>query len=61
MIEARLLAFDELERIRLVPAAQKRPPSVAPALRESELDAPAGDGLVEVGDPEADVVNAAES
>jgi hypothetical protein len=60
MVEARL-SLDELERIRLVAAAQKRAPAVTAALRESELNAPARHRLIEVGDPQTDVVDAAES
>ena len=54
-------ALDELEAVRLVVAGEVRAPVVARALHEAELDAPARRGLVEVGDAQADVVDAAEA
>ena len=61
VVEPRLAAGDQLERVRLVVAGEEGAAVVARALDEPELDAPAGRCLVEVGDPQADVVDAAEA
>jgi hypothetical protein len=60
MVEARDFVLDELEAVGLVPAAKVGSPVLAPALGESELNAPARNGLLEIGHPQTDVVDAAE-
>src|SRR5437763_787346 len=60
MVGARVAVFAQLERIGLIRAGEKRPPFLAPAKSEVELDRPARQGFVEVDNPQAGVVNAAE-
>jgi hypothetical protein len=47
----------QLQRVRLVAAAQVGVVADPLHLGEPELDGPAGDGLIEVGDPQRDVVD----
>jgi hypothetical protein len=61
VVEARLAALDELEAVGLVVTREERAPGVAAALDEPELDAPSRRGLVQVGDAQTDVVDAAEA
>ena len=61
VVEPRLAAGDQLERVRLVVAREEGAAVAALALDEAELDAPPGRRLVEVGDPQPDVVDAAEA
>jgi hypothetical protein len=61
MIEAGLGPLDQLERVWLVPAAEKRAIPVAGGLGQAELDAPAGSRLFEIRNTETDVINAAEA
>jgi hypothetical protein len=60
MIEAGLGPLDQLERVWLVPAAEKRATSVTGRLGQAELDAPAGSCLFEIRNTETDVIYAAE-
>ena len=60
VIVPRPAAFDELEAVRLVVAREQRAAAVARPLDEAELDLPACRRLVEVGDPEAHVVEPAQ-
>jgi hypothetical protein len=60
VIEAGLGPLDQLERIRLVAAAEKRVIPVAGGLGQTELDAPAGSCLIEIRNTETDVIYAAE-
>jgi hypothetical protein len=61
VVETGLVALDELERVRLVAAAEEGAAVLAARLGEAELNAPARDGLVEVGNSEGDVVDAAKT
>ena len=61
VVEPRLAARDQLERVRLVVTGEEGTAVDALALDEPELDAPPGRCLVEVGDPQPDVVDAAEA
>ena len=61
VIEARVLAGHELEAVRLVVAGEQHPARRARPLGQAELDRPAGGRLIEVGHPEADVVEPVES
>jgi hypothetical protein len=61
VVEARLPALDQLERVGLVAAAEEGAAVLPEALGEAELDAPARHRLVEVCDPQADVVDPAEA
>jgi hypothetical protein len=61
VVEAGNVVLDELEGVRLVAAAKVDGAVLAPALGEPELDTPAQDGFLEIGNPEADVVDSAES
>ena len=60
VVVPRAVALDQLERVRLVVARQQRAAAVAPAVREPELDRPAPRRLLEVGDAQGDVVDAAD-
>jgi len=61
VVEARGVTLDELERVRLVAAAEEGATVVAPALGQAELDAPARYSLVEVSNPQGHVVDATEA
>jgi hypothetical protein len=61
VVEPGLAALDELEAVGLVVAGEERASCVAAALDEPELDAPPRCGLVQVGDAQTDVVDAAEA
>src|SRR3954452_2365750 len=52
VVEARLAALDQLERVRLVGAGQQ----AGAALREADLPRPARGRLAQVGDPQRDVL-----
>jgi hypothetical protein len=56
VVEAGLVARDELERDVLVVARERRAAGVARALGQAELERPAPGRLADVGDPQADVV-----
>ena len=61
MVVPGLVSDDELQRIRLVVAREERAIALARPLRQPELQRPPRGRLVEVGDPKADVVDAAET
>ena len=55
-----LSALDELEAVRLVVAGEQRAAVISRPLGQTELERPAGSGLLEVGDAQANVVDAAD-
>jgi hypothetical protein len=61
VVEPRLASLDELEGVRLVVAGEVCAPALSPALDEPQLDTPARGRLVEVPDPQRDVVDAPEA
>jgi hypothetical protein len=61
VVEAGDNILDELERVRLVAAAEKGSTALAAALGQAELDAPARDGFVEINHAQADVVDSAKT
>jgi hypothetical protein len=62
VIEAGAVArLDELERVRLVGAAEERAVVLASALGQAELDGPAGHRLVKRGHAQSDVVDSAKA
>lgn len=60
MVEAGRIGCDQLERVVLETAAKVSTVGMALADREAELARPALGGLVEVRDPQSDVVDARE-
>jgi hypothetical protein len=61
MIEAGLLTRDQLERVSLIPATEKRAALVAESFRHAELDTPARSCLVDVDDAKSDMVDPPEA
>ena len=61
MVEAGDVVLDELERVGLIAAAEKRARILPAAFGEAELDAPARDGLLEICHPQTHVVDPAGS
>jgi hypothetical protein len=61
VVEAGRLVLNELERVRLVATAEEGAALLSLALGEAELDAPAGNRLLEIRHPQTDMVDSAES
>jgi hypothetical protein len=61
MIEAGLPTGDQLERVSLIPAAEKRAALVAERFRQAELDTPARSRLVDVDDAKSHMVDPPEA
>jgi hypothetical protein len=61
MIEAGLPPRDQLERVSLIPAAEKRAALIAERFRQAELDTPARSRVVDVDDAKTYMVNPPEA